>query len=81
MSNLLKSKRLADGDDNFRSRVEAACWAKGIEFDKNVLRAVALDDAVLAAAELLEDNTIISNQVTDEAITAAVAVYALPASV
>lgn len=81
ISNLMKAKRLADGDWNFQSRVEAACWARGIAFDSNVLRAVALDEAVLAAAELSEDNTIISDNVTDEAIMAAVSAYTAPASV
>ncbi len=72
MSNLLKAKRLADGDDYFRWRVEAACWAAGIEFTPAALRRAALNPEVLAKAQLATNGTIASTAVTDEAIIAAI---------
>ena len=73
--NLMMLKRLVDGDDHFAGRVEAACWATGIEYNKEVLRAVAADEAVQDGASLDEHLTIDSSGVSDEAIIAAVQAY------
>lgn len=75
MSNLLKTKRLVDGDDLFRWRVEAACWAAGVNESRAALIAVASDPAVLESAKLTPPDTIDSSDVSDEAIKNAVEKY------
>jgi hypothetical protein len=75
MSNLMKMKRLVDGDDHFNWRVEAACWRAGVEFTPAVVRHVAANEDVLSAALMDEFGTIDSSPVTDEAILAAVQSY------
>jgi 2C-methyl-D-erythritol 2,4-cyclodiphosphate synthase len=75
MSNLMKAHRLAMGDDHFAWRVEAACWQAGVEFTPAVVRHVAADEDILAAALMDDLGTIDSSPVSDEAILSAVQSY------
>lgn len=75
MSDLLKTARLVNGDDQFRWRVEAACWQEGVTYTPEVLKTVAADPAVVAQAVLEDPDTISSAAIDDKAITDAVAAY------
>lgn len=75
MMNLMKIKRLVDGDDMFGWRVEAACWQVGVEYTKDVLKYVAADEDVLATTNLTPPDTIDSTEVPDGAILDAVEQY------
>lgn len=75
MSDLIKLKRLVDGDDRFAWRVEAACWLAELDFTRAVLTFVATDDAVQQATTVDEDLTVDSTAVPDAAIEAAVTAY------
>lgn len=72
MSDLLKAARIAGNDDEFRQRVEAACWTHGVEFDDRLLHRVAVASDVLGAAHLSQDGTISTDAVTDAMILAVV---------
>lgn len=69
---LWRASRLAEGDDWFAQRVEAACWAIGAEYSPEVRRRVALDPGVNGAALVTEDGTVDSSMVPDAPIVAAV---------
>lgn len=73
--NLTMLHRLVGGDPDFAGRVEAACWAQGHEYDVKVLRHAAANEAVQDQAEMDEDQTIDSSEVTDATIMDAVSEY------
>ena len=75
MSDLLKLKRLVDGDDLFAWRVEAACWQVDQEYTDSVLKFVASRPSILAEASLTPPDTIDSAPVQDATISAAVNEY------
>lgn len=69
---LWRASRLAEGDDWFAQRVEAACWGVGADYSTEVRRRVALDPDVNSAAQISEDGTVDSSMVPDAPIMAAV---------
>lgn len=75
MSDLMKIKRLVDGDNWFGGRVEAACWLHDVEYTPEVLKYVASQSAVLEGAVLKEIDAIYSEGITDKAIEDAIISY------
>lgn len=69
---LWRASRLAEGDDWFAQRVEAACWGAGADYSAEVRRRVALDPDVNGAAQIADDGTVDSSTVPDAPIVAAV---------
>ena len=76
MADLMKIARIAGGDEWLVERVKAACWLHKVNFTQDVLRAIALDPAIMQAVVITDETTINSSAVQASDIERVVLTFA-----